>query len=164
MFARPESHLFSPTPGPEVPARSHSTRDRNWYEVGGKSDLNTEQHTNSTAVVVPGGIGNTRAKSTSTCKTSHKIGRSARGNLPRSELPLSRLTYTVENHIQAVVDARHPVPQPVEIESILDVAALHLAEHLVPLECTEPRDPRIFPIVRRRGFRHIEEASRSFSF
>lgn len=67
------------------------------------------------------------------------------------------LTNSVENYIQAVVDAGHPVPQSVKIKSILDVAALHLAEHLVPLEPTEPLDPRFLPIIRGRGVGHLSD-------
>lgn len=46
---------------------------------------------------------------------------------------ITLLTDSVENYVQAVVDVWYPVSQAVEIETILDVAAVNFAEHLMSL-------------------------------
>lgn len=58
------------------------------------------------------------------------------------------LTYSVEDYVQAVVDPWDPMPQPVEVESVLDVAPLHFAKHLVAGQSAEPLNPRVLSIGR----------------
>lgn len=62
--------------------------------------------------------------------------------------PSNTLTHSIENDIQAVVEAGNPVPEPVQIKAVLDVAAIHLAKHFVTLQRAKPLDPSVLPIVR----------------
>lgn len=56
------------------------------------------------------------------------------------------LTYSVEDHVQAVVYVGYPVPKTEEVKAILDVALIYFAEHLVSLQSTEPVDPIVLSI------------------
>ena len=49
----------------------------------------------------------------------------------------------IEDEIQTVGKVGHAGPETVEIEPVLDVRPLNLAEHLVSLETAEPLDPRL---------------------
>lgn len=71
----------------------------------------------------------------------------------------STLTHSVEDHVQAVVYVGHPVPETKEVKTILDVALVYLAEHLVTLQTTEPVDPSVLAIRRRRVRHGKDEAS-----
>lgn len=56
------------------------------------------------------------------------------------------LTYSVEDHVQAVIDVGHPVPETEEVKAVLDVTLVYLAEHLVTLEPTEAAYPSVLSI------------------
>lgn len=56
----------------------------------------------------------------------------------------------VQNKIETVGEVGNARPQAVQVEPVLDVRALHLAEHLVALEAAEPLDPGLV-VAGRRG-------------
>lgn len=57
----------------------------------------------------------------------------------------------VEDHVEGVVVVGDHTPEAGEVEVVLDVVLVDLDEELVPLEATEPLDPRL--ILRRQFVR-----------
>ena len=59
-------------------------------------------------------------------------------------------TDPIQNEIEAIGKVGHTRPETVQVEPILDVRSLDLAEHLVSLEAAEPLDPGLV-VAGRRG-------------
>ena len=56
----------------------------------------------------------------------------------------------IQNQVEAVGEVGNARPEAVQVEPVLDVRPLDLAEHLVALEAAEPLDPRLV-VAGRRG-------------
>ena len=59
-------------------------------------------------------------------------------------------TDPIQNQVEAVGEVGNARPEAVEVEPVLDVRPLDLAEHLVALEAAEPLDPWLV-VAGRRG-------------
>lgn len=59
-------------------------------------------------------------------------------------------TDPIQNEVETVRKVGHARPKTVQVEPILDVRSLDLAEHLMSLEAAEPLDPGLV-VAGRRG-------------
>jgi len=59
-------------------------------------------------------------------------------------------TDPIQDQVETIRKIRHARPETVQVEPILDVRTLDLAEHLMSLEAAEPLDPGLV-VAGRRG-------------